>query len=441
MSENAEKKRKTWRNPDGSVYPVKEKSRSATGAMKTETAWYARKRYADPVTGKLKEKKRRCKTQTEAISQLAKIKAEIDDELQQIENPQIKPAPTVTFFQLIDLYEKEYVKPALFSGNQKVSGFREPIDKITKALDTFKEFFGDVVLAKIHYSDLKSFKDFLLNKPVITERRTQVPLTASERQALPPMARQRFRHEKHQVSTVRNISTVNRLLGRLRRILNVAVQRDLLQVNPFKRGDSLISQALENERLRLLTTDEEKRILSYCVEQREHLRAVIICALDTALRRGEILSLCWRDVDLEKRVIRVKALNTKTLRPRIVPVSSRLKTELENIKAYSFNPENSERIFPFDSIKNSFSRVREFAAIDDIHFHDLRGTAITRMLQAGMSAPEVMKISGHSTFRVFSRYVKFDVETAQRIGTALDEWLERAAPQAAPSSAQEKKKF
>lgn len=93
----------------------------------------------------------------------------------------------------------------------------------------------------------------------------------------------------------------------------------------MRSGDPLISTADERKRERIITRDEELRLLNACDDRwRRHLRPILICALDTGMRRGGILSLQWSDVDFEDRVLTIRAFNTKTMKERQVSMTTRL---------------------------------------------------------------------------------------------------------------------
>ena len=115
-------------------------------------------------------------------------------------------------------------------------------------------------------------------------------------------------------------------------------------------------------------------------------------ALDSGLRLGEILKLHWNDLDTELNIIRVIGTNTKTERERIAPLSQRVKDELEKLKEIT----KCERPFPFQDIKKSVGTAKKIAKIDDLHFHDLRRTAIVRWQQQDISIALAGKLAGHS---------------------------------------------
>ena len=108
-----------------------------------------------------------------------------------------------------------------------------------------------------------------------------------------------------------------------------------------------------------------------------HLKAMIILAIDSGMRRGEIFKLRWQAIDFDNNLIRIVGTHNKTERERIAPLSQRAKNELEKLKAIT----TGENPFPFVDIKRSFATAKRLAKIDDLHFHDLRRTAITRWLQ------------------------------------------------------------
>ena len=125
---------------------------------------------------------------------------------------------------------------------------------------------------------------------------------------------------------------------------------------------------------------------------------VILFALETGMRRGEILCLKWGDVRWEDRSVLLS--QTKNGHSRTIPMSTRALAVLESA------PKTDERIFPMsvNALRLTWGRVRGGAGIPDLHFHDLRHEAISRFFELGLSVPEVALISGHRDSRMLFRY-------------------------------------
>jgi integrase len=120
------------------------------------------------------------------------------------------------------------------------------------------------------------------------------------------------------------------------------------------------------------------------------------------MRRGEILSLRWKDVDEQRATATL--LETKNGHTRVFPLTD---TALEILRSVS--PEEKDRnakIFPVpaNALRLSWERLTERAMIEDLHFHDLRHEAISRLFELGLTVPEVASISGHRDMRMLFRY-------------------------------------
>jgi len=176
------------------------------------------------------------------------------------------------------------------------------------------------------------------------------------------------------------------------------------------------------KRERILTRDEERKLLEACSghHHREHLRPILICALDTGMRRGEILSLRWHDVDFENGLINIQAFNTKTMKERQVSLTARLASELQTLWEQS-PQEKRGRVFGIVSnVKRLFTAARRTAGLLDVRFHDLRHTHATRLVSLHLPLSEVGRVLGHSQPNTTYRYVNANVETARRASAALD---------------------
>lgn len=214
----------------------------------------------------------------------------------------------------------------------------------------------------------------------------------------------------------RSIADVNRTLALMRQILNFAVQNKWLKESPF--GANLISTANENKRKRILTADEEKRLLTACTGEREHLRPILILGIDTAMRKGEILKLCWSDVDFDNRLIVILATNTKTQTRRLVAMTDRVFDELMKLWEQS-NKKPSDKVFEIRDFKRAFATAKRLAGVYDFHFHDGRHTGASRMILAGISPLLAKEVTGHSDLKMLSRYVNADASALRQIAETM----------------------
>jgi integrase len=161
------------------------------------------------------------------------------------------------------------------------------------------------------------------------------------------------------------------------------------------------------------------------------LGAIVICGLDTAMRRGEVLKLRWRDVDLSARTITIIAMNSKTARERTVGITNRLQAELEQL--WEVSPQDPDGlVFGIrDNFKNAWRSACKDAELQDFRFHDCRHTCITRWVSKGLPIAEIMRLSGHSTLTAFSVYVNSTEQAVRRGAEALDDLHEEFSIQPA----------
>jgi len=199
-------------------------------------------------------------------------------------------------------------------------------------------------------------------------------------------------------------ATVDRDLDVLSQVLRYAddVWKIAAAENPFK---GLRRPKYFNERDRRLQTGEEKRLLAAVADCRNpYVDCIVLVALDTAMRRGEILSLRWEAVDYTKRFALLP--ETKNGRSRKVPLTTRVMKVLQELQAESGNTEGA--VFPVtaNAFKLAFGRAVERAGIVDLHFHDLRHESISRFAESGrFELVELQAISGHRDTRMLLRYM------------------------------------
>ncbi len=213
----------------------------------------------------------------------------------------------------------------------------------------------------------------------------------------------------------RSNATINRHLELLSKMFNLCIENDLIEKNPCQAVGQLRE---ENFKIRFLTTEEEKALFnaiettSYSNKNNEvifpyiHLKPLIICALQTGMRRSEIFGLKWAQVDFKNGFIDV--LKTKSGKARKIPISKRLETILKDVLATSGNNDyvfiNMATNKPYTDIKKSFSTVLKNANIENFRFHDLRHTVATRMVESGVDLLVVQEILGHSNIQTTMRY-------------------------------------
>lgn len=255
-------------------------------------AWFARFNYTDN-SGKRRNVKRRAENKTHGEEVLKKLLQDFDcGGIAQLD------AEKIDFNELCDFYAKHYLTEAKYVNNRKISGLRS-VAGVRGYIKVFREYFGRQKLKAVTYEHLRTYRN------------------------------ERLGTSTHQ-SKQRSLSTVNREMAYLRRILNIAERNSWITKNPFKKGDALIHAGDEIKRERFLSRAEEKRLLDACVGyHRAHLRPLIIAAIDTGCRRGELIKLRWSEVDFDSGIITIQAFDTKTMRERQVSITSRLMNELK----------------------------------------------------------------------------------------------------------------
>lgn len=209
-------------------------------------------------------------------------------------------------------------------------------------------------------------------------------------------------------------STVNRELNILSAVINRARKEWSIHCeNPV----ALLSRPKENKaRERRLVGDEETRLLEkldcpprqkgkIVGPQNTWIRPLVLLALETAMRRGELLALRWEHVDLTRKVAHLPL--TKNGESRDVPLSNAAVALLET------HPHSIDgRVFPVtaDALKKAFTRACERAGIVDLHFHDLRHEATSRL---ALKVPNVIllaRITGHKDLKMLNRYYHVSAE-------------------------------
>jgi len=172
-----------------------------------------------------------------------------------------------------------------------------------------------------------------------------------------------------------------------------------IRENPL---DKVKLVATDNRRERRLRDGEyEKLIEAARTRQNPWIEKVIIFATETAMRRGEILTLQWEQVDLKRRCVTI--LESKNGYSRTIPLTPSAHALLQCCKG---DTAENDPVFPLtaNALKMAWGRMLAQAGITDLHFHDLRHEAISRYFEMGLTVPEVASISGHRNSAMLSRY-------------------------------------
>ncbi len=198
-------------------------------------------------------------------------------------------------------------------------------------------------------------------------------------------------------------ATMNRELATLKKAFNLARREwEWCSDNPVSR----VSMERENNtRDRWLTVEEEARLLPAAAPW---LRELMIFAIYTGMRMGEILALTWDGVDLFRRTVTV--FRSKNGERRTIPVNTTVLDLLKGKYAVRLGTIDivfhSESHTPLDgsNIRRALTTALDSAKIHDLHFHDLRHTFATRMVQAGIDLYKVQRLLGHKSPIMTQRY-------------------------------------
>ena len=248
-------------------------------------------------------------------------------------------------------------------------------------------------------------------------------------------------------------NTVNRHLGAIKRVLNVAVEWGLLEYNPIAKVKKLkvdelhrVRFLLEEEEVALRNAlDEREREL---VEQRErsndwlrarqiapfpslrnrayadYLKPMVLLAMNTGLRRGELFSLQSRDVDLARGILTVRPESAKNARSRHVGINKEAREVLERWGIPDFGP---TLIFPnprtnqrFDNITKSWNGLVKKADLEDFRFHDLRHHFASKLAMSGVDLLTIKELLGHASLDMTLRYAHLAPDHKLRAVDVLD---------------------
>lgn len=225
-------------------------------------------------------------------------------------------------------------------------------------------------------------------------------------------------------------SYVDQEVGAAKTVVSKAFDNDLVSgetVRVFKRVKKLLKRNA-NARDKILTMEQFGRLIE-CAPRLT--KCVLVTAFYTGMRQGEILALTWDKVDMEKRLIRLEAKDTKDREPRQIPISGPLYEVLKTIpRAIHDNHVFQYKGKPVSDIRTGLIKACKAAKIpygrfvkDGFVFHDLRHTFNTYMRKAGVPESLIMDITGHSTREMFDRYNTLDHDDKKQAMDQLQSYL------------------
>ena len=232
-------------------------------------------------------------------------------------------------------------------------------------------------------------------------------------------------------------ATINRDLDRIRKVFSCAAEWGFVPTHPM--GDKKVKRIkVDNERVRYLSADEEKRLrLALTTRETErrrqresgnkwakergeegrpmwakdaftdHLLPMVLVAMNTGLRRGELFGLDWRSVNIGGKLLTVEAGNSKSGKTRHVPLNDEA---LDILKRWKKQGGTEGLVFPslgggkFNNINKAWNGLTTAAKVTDFHFHDLRHDFASKLVMAGVDLNTVRELLGHADIKMTLRY-------------------------------------
>lgn len=355
----------------GKGYNSPQKGNQTSQAIKGGKVWWMRFTY----------KGRQIQRSTEATQKklAEKIHAKVLTEVTEGKWFERLPGSEKTFTELMEKYMREYsaINKAPSTHNRDKSTIKHLI-----------RYFGDHILDEIYPKDVSAYKN------------------ARTIEGAAP-------------------KTVNKELILMGHAFNLAMKEwEWIRVNPV----SMVSKLkVRNLKERWLTYDEEERLLNVSPAW---LKEIIVFAVNTGLRQGEILKLTWDRVDLKRRTLTI--LEQKNGDRDTLPLNEHVITVLTTRK--NIRSIKSDHVFfskagtPLDArnLLRGYYKARKEAGLEDVRFHDLRHTFATRLVQAGVDIYKVQKLMRHKTPIMTQRYahhypesLRDGVEVLDKISTIL----------------------
>ncbi len=235
--------------------------------------------------------------------------------------------------------------------------------------------------------------------------------------------RDKLSNSKTSKDKKRSPSTVVRYMAALSHVFTIAVKEwGWIEDSPMRK----VSKPKEPRgRVRFLSDDERKELLVACKNSKsEYLYPIVVLALSTGMRQGEILNIKWADINIDKQYIILH--ETKNGERRRVPLTSHALAEI--IKLSKVRRIDTQFLFPHKSLKDrnfdverAWNETIKETEIKDFRFHDLRHSAASYLAMNGASLAEIAEVLGHKTLQMVKRYAHLSEAHTSKVVASMNE--------------------
>jgi integrase len=281
--------------------------------------------------------------------------------------------------------------------------------------ELFARFLADGEVKLFHIERSRAFLPYFAEKPIGEITKNEII---------------RYRKERHKQKKLSE-TTLNRDVEVIRHVLFWAVEERILPSNPLARTRLPRTRRIKRP---IISIQEEEQLLSIAAP---HLRRIIIAAADTGMRRSEILSQRWEDIDFFRKVLVVTKSKTAEGESREMPLSNRL------LGLLSAERKASGLVFTFGndsirSVKTAWKTAVKKSGIRQFRFKDLRTTFNSRLIEAGIIKDVRMELMGHSRNEdTNDLYSQIELPLLREAIIKLEAWADlhrKALPQLEPPS-------
>jgi len=306
------------------------------------------------------------------------------------------PARRTSFDALVQDYTKTVLnEPGRFDDKERSTRERQ--------LKWWSEKFTGISLAEVTADRISAARDDLAEEEFTRGRAHEDPETGKLAEP------KRYK---------RSGATVNRYIAALSHALSFGVKdRRLLDRNPVS---DIRRKKEPRGRTRFLSDEERAELLKACAKSVwQPLRTLVLLAITTGARKGELTRLRWADIDLKKG--RALVHETKNDEPRTLPLAGQVLEALRDLKL--MDSARSEYVFPqpsglpgpYEHFDAHWHAALEEAGIADFHFHDLRHTTASMLAAQGASLLEIADVLGHKTLAMVKRYSHLVVDHKAKV--------------------------